>query len=72
MRIERWVGAFTSFDDSMRQEVAIEAGAQQDFDGGQNAVATAIGTAFGGLLGAGVSLVPEIVRNVFKASQPTK
>jgi len=65
-------GAFTSFDDAMRQMVAIEAGAQEGFDAGQNAGATAAGTGVGGLLGASVSFVPEIVRKVFKVNQPTE
>lgn len=65
-------GAFTSFDDAMRQEVAIEAGAQEGFKVGQNVGATAVGTGIGGLLGSGFSLVPEVVRNVFRSNRPTE
>jgi hypothetical protein len=65
-------GAFTSFDDAMRQEVTIEAGVQDEFNVGQNVWATVVGTGAGSLLGAEFSIVPEMVRSVFRTTQPTE
>ena len=59
-------GAFTSNDDALRQMVAIEAGAQEGFKVGQNAGSTALGTGIGGLLGVGVSVLPEIVKTCLR------
>ena len=55
-------GAYSSLDDALRQEVAMEAGAQKEFDVGRNVQAAGIGTVLGGGLGAGAGVAPEVIR----------
>ncbi len=66
-------GVFMVIDDTMRQTVAIEAGAQEGRDIGQTAAAGAMGVAGGALLGsglaAGVVAIPPAARLAQRAGR---
>ena len=55
-------GAYSSIDDAFRQSVAINAGAQKEFEPFRNVVAGTFGTVAGGGITAGASAVPPVVK----------
>ena len=59
--------AFSAVDDAARQGVAMNAGQQEEFAGGQNALSMAAGAVLGNRLAAGLPAVGETVMRTAKA-----